>query len=309
MTELIERHFDYVLGPNQDSRLGTLKAGTSIQTTLGMDSDAPFLLRSRAVRVRPDVDDSFAQRDLNFLLMKFSGPGQLYRQQNLIRQTLVGPYGGQFGNPMPVYPEIFYPRQATINVSLANDGPRDLANVTLYFRGVKLFSPGQVKAYEYPSQFGLLPYVYPQGTYSQTDGLTLIRQLPVTTGPQRFTFKVKPDADFVLRGGQAGDDPRADHPTAEVFFTIRDEDEKPYSSDAVHADVLFGNSWGFPTYINAIQSPVGTGPNAPGLFYPEIYVPKNHLIYFDVSRDDGFVSGAVPVDYPLSFIGQKVFQK
>ncbi|WP_214293669.1 hypothetical protein, partial [Escherichia coli] len=63
----------------------------------------------------------------------------------------------------------------------------------------------------------MLPYIYPQGTYSQTDGLTLIRQLPVATGPQRFVFRCKPDADFVLRGGQAGSLHDFDHPVNEVF--------------------------------------------------------------------------------------------
>lgn len=304
---LIQRHFDYVLGPNQDPRLALLTPGQSLSCVLGLDSDAPFLLRSRAVRVR--YNTARQQTGLQGILARWSAPNRVFQSQDLIRQVLIGPYAGQIGNPMPVSPEVFYPRQAAINVDIKNDGAAELANVTFYFRGVKLFGPGAVKSYTYPAKFGLLPFVYPQGTYSDTDGLILVRQLPVNTGPIRYIFRCKPDADFVLRGGQAGDFELSANSTNEVFFQLKDEDEKPYSNDLVHSDILFGNSGFEPTFLNGAFPTVGGGPNSPGLFYPEIYIPKNHVIYFDISRNDAYVGGAVPVDYPISFIGQKVFEK
>lgn len=298
----LERHHDYVLGPNQDARLASIDPGQSITgITLALDVDAPFLLRSRAVRQQYDLsrqqtNNVASGAGLNHFLMRWAGPDRDYRQQTFVRQNLYAPYFGQIGNPIPVYPQVFYPRQAQITVDVFNDGTDALINVTMYFRGVKLFSPGAVRSYEYPAKFGLLPYVYPK----------VIAGLPVFTGPIRNTLLVKGDADFVLRGGQAGDtftSPRS----SEVFITIRDEDEKRYSNDAVHADVLFGNS--NMGNIFAGGSPIAGGPNAPGLFYPEIYIPKNHLIYFDVSRDDSYLGEAAAVDYPISFIGQKVFAK
>jgi hypothetical protein len=48
-----ERHFDYVLGPNQDARLASVVAGQEILgITLQLEHDAPFILRGRAMRVQ-----------------------------------------------------------------------------------------------------------------------------------------------------------------------------------------------------------------------------------------------------------------
>ena len=303
MTGLIERHQDYVLGPNQDSRLASVAAGQTIEgIKLKLDSDAPFALRSRAVRVFSDTLGPRAV-PLNHLLLRWAGPDRNYQSQDFIRQTLLGPYLGQFGNPLPVFPQVVYPKGSEITVDLRNDSIGDtLTNLTLYFRGVKLFAPGAVKSYEYPANIGLLPFAYPIGQYSDTDGLTLVRSVAVTQGPLRQTFKVKGDADYVIRGGQcdlafaAGG-----NPVYEVFVTLRDEDEKPYSNDAVHVNILFGNSAG--------TLRAECGPNSPGLFYPEIYVPKNHLMYLDVTRDDVLFQGAVAADVAMNFTGQKVFQK
>ena len=231
-----------------------------------------------------------------------------------MRQSLLGPYFGQLGNPLPVYPQVVYPRGAEIRVDILNDGANALTNLTLYFRGVKLFAPGAVKSYTYPDNVGLLPFIYPQGTPNTTDGSTLVRNVQVIQAPLRQTFRCKSDADFVLRAGQAGL-PFSTTPVNEVFIKLLDEDEKPYSNDAVHMDLMFGNSamppmfWPYGASGHVPVTPVGTGPNSPGLFYPEIYVPKNHLMYMDVSRDDSAYGGAVPINLPVQFIGMKVFQK
>jgi hypothetical protein len=303
----VQRHHDYVLGPNQDARLASVASGATIQLALTLDSDAPFLLRSRAMRVQ---NTAGVQLGLNQLLMRWSRPERVYTSQDLIRQSLCAPYFGQLGNPIPVCPEVFYPRQATINVDIINDGPLTLTNLTFYFRGVKLFAPGAVKSYFYPPTFGGLPFVYPQTQLINNVSVPKIYQIPITTGPIRYTFRCHTDADFVIRGGQAGD-PFDTPPAREIFFTMRDEDEKPYSNDAVAMDVLFGNSdmgVRYPAGLGTV-APVGTGPNSTGLFYPELYIPKNHVLYYDVSRDDSADVSAIVVNVPLAFIGQKVFVK
>lgn len=301
---LVQRHHDYVLGPDQDSRLATVAAGQTIGgIVLKTDLDAPFALRSRAMRVR--YSSTSTQPFLQNLLVRWAGPNRDYRSQDFIRQSLLGPYFGQWGNPIPVFPQVVYPRGSDITVDVRNDGADDLTNLTLYFRGVKLFAPGAVRFYDYPSNISTFPFVYPIGQYQDSDGLTLIRSVQVLQGPLRQTFKVKGDADFVIRGGQswiayaapAGFTPH------EIFVTLRDEDEKAYSNAPVHVDILFGNS------AQAPQGIIGAGPNSPGIFYPEIYVPKNHLMYLDVTRDDSSYVNAAAVDFPLSFTGQKVFQK
>lgn len=306
---LIQRHQDYVLGSRQDPRLKSVAAGASIAgITLQTDSDAPFLLRSRAMRVKYSASRT---QVLGNLLLRFAGPDRDYRSQDMIRQSLLGPYFGQLGNPIPEAPEVFYPRSSPITVDIYNDGATALTNLVLYFRGVKLFAPGAVRSYNYPAIFSGFPFTYPVGDYSDTDGLTLVRNIPVVqTGRLRQTFRVKTDADFVLRGGQAGL-PFSTTPVNEVFVTLRDEDEKPYSNDGVHMDVLFGNSGFGATFAagGGNITPVATGPNSPGLFFPEIYVPKNHLMYVDIQRDDSSFTGATVINLPISFLGQKVFQK
>ena len=159
---LIQRHHDYVLGPNQDGRLASVAAGQTITgVELHLDTDAPFLLRSRAMRVAYDTE-GFNQHALSSLLARWAGPNRDYRSQDLIRQALLGPYFGQIGNPIPVWPPVTYPRGGTILVDLRNDGTTALTNLTFYFRGVKLFAPGAVKSYEYPPTFSVLPFDYPQ---------------------------------------------------------------------------------------------------------------------------------------------------
>ena len=299
---LVQRHHDYVLGPNQDGRLASVAAGQLVEgLVLKLATDAPFLLRSRAERVTPGTaEGTSGQLALQGLLLRWAGPDRNFQSQNLIRQSLVGPYFGQVGNPMPVSPQVVYPRGGQIMVDVLNDGAVAMTNLSLYFRGSKLYSPGDVKSYGYPATFGGLPFAYPQGMYSDTDGLTLVRNVLAVQGPLRQTFKVKPDADFVFRAGQAGN-PFSTTPLTEVFAMLKDEDEKPYSNDAIHIDILFGNS-------GAAGGQIGGGPNLPGVFFPEIYVPKNHLMYMEVSRNDT-ANGAVTQDIPFTFIGQKVFEK
>jgi len=300
---LIQRHQDYVLGPNQDPRLASVAAGASLSCVLQLDSDAPFILRSRAMRCGYDPNN-LDLPNLDHVLLRWTGPRRDYRSQDFVRQSLVAPYFGLLGNPIPVSPEIFYPRQSSIEVDIINDGAAAITNLTFYFRGVKLFQPGVVKAYTYPAKFGGLPFVYPQ---------LQVNDVPVaTSGPIRYTFRVKADADFVIRGGQSPTI-QADTFVLEAFITLRDEDEKPYSNDGVHMDVMFGTSHFGSSFLFAgnDNAPIGGGPNSPGLFYPEIYIPKNHLIYFDITRNDTFAAGAGAVadSIPFSFIGQKVFEK
>jgi len=294
----LERHHDYVLGPNQDARLASVAAGSTIQgITLALDADAPFALRSRAMRVKYSATRT--QAGLNHLLMRWAGPNRDYTSQDLMRQSLLGPYFGQLGNPIPVNRQVIYPSQGQITVDISNDGSSALTNLTLYFRGVKLFRPGEVKSYNYPQRFSLLTCPNAQSVV-----------LPVVQPPIRNVLLTRPDADWVLRGIQAGDNLDT-VPANEVFIKLFDEDEKPYSNDAVHIDVIAGNSAFGATYPagSTVAAPVGAGPNSYGLFYPEIYIPKNHQIYYNLNRDDSSYGGAAQVTMPITFQGAKVFTK
>ena len=70
---LIQRHFDYVLGPNQDGRLASVAAGQLVEgLVLRLDMDAPFILRSRAIRMA--ACGRAGQSALESLLLRWAGP-------------------------------------------------------------------------------------------------------------------------------------------------------------------------------------------------------------------------------------------
>ena len=100
---------------------------------------------------------------------------------------------------------------------------------------------------------------------------------------------------------------------AEVAITLKDHAKQPYSNDFVPFDILFGTG-AFPAVVPvgptpSFVTPFATGPGQPGLFYPEIYVPKNHQLLYDLQRADGAVGSNVAEDFTFNFIGGKVFEK
>jgi hypothetical protein len=43
------------------------------------------------------------------------------------------------------------------------------------------------------------------------------------------------------------------------------------------------------------------------LLVPEVYLPINHRMFFDISRNDSAYAGAASLNYPLTLGGMKVF--
>ncbi len=133
-----ERHHDYVLGPNQDARLANVAAGAVIEkVTLTLDTDAPFVLRSRALRQKYTA--ALRQNGLQFVATRWTGPNRDYRQQDFVLESLQMANFGQCGNPGPVCPSITYPAAGNILIDVYNTGSAAITNLTFYFRGVKLF--------------------------------------------------------------------------------------------------------------------------------------------------------------------------
>jgi hypothetical protein len=315
------RHWDYVMGgPLLQTQLwgglGSVAANAQIsKLALKLDPDAPFLLRSIAARVQYDTTvSSHRQTGLSQLLLRFTGPTENYLQQVPIPLTLMTPWGGQMGNPLPMHRQILYPANSTIFVDLINNGSVALTNLTFYFRGVKLFPWGVRRFYPYPKNLSTIPFTYLRGV-SPPLGATTLANIPTTTNipGKQFFFQALSDGDFVLRSIQAG--PTSSNLSWEVFLRFYDSDQYPYSNDYVHADVLCGNATGPGTYPTAsegttvFQAPILTGPALPGVFFPEIYIPNQQYLTYEVVRtDSGFVGqGAVSQDFPITFMGAKVF--
>jgi len=130
-------------------------------------------------------------------------------------------------------------------------------------------------------------------------------------------FTCKQDADFVLRAGQGitissvgEESPRV---LANVSIRLKDFNKNPYSNDYIPFDILFGCG-SFPAVVPvgptpSFVSPFATGPGQPGLFYPEIYVPQNHQLLYDLQRSDGVSGSNQAEDFTFNLIGGKAFVK
>jgi hypothetical protein len=296
---LFERHQDYV------QTIGTLAPGQLlVGIPFPLDPDAPFILRSTAIRCQ--YDSNRQETGLQSVALRHTGPGNDYKQQALIPYGLTCAYFGQQGNPKPMSPGIKYPQNGVITVDIQNTGSTTLTNVQLFWRGVKLYLPGVVKSYTYPANFSTIPWIY-----SSTTSNTIVQNLAVSTpfpGVQQI-FRPNPDSDFVLRslswGQVQGVQP------FEAFITLQDEDNKPYSNAPVHIDVMMSNPSVGNTYPcgAAYVTPLGTGSQSPGLLYSEIYIPRNHIMYYNVVRNDsGFANQAV-INLPFQFNGAKVYAR
>jgi hypothetical protein len=292
---LQRRHYDYVLGPNQDVRLASVASGAVIQEILlTMDDDAPFVLTSRAVRYAYSTLD---QSNLAGLKTRWTGPKRDYRQTDFVLESLQMAYYGQNGCFKPIAPSILYPTRSVLMVDLINTGPTAITNLNFFFRGYKLYPAGTVPAATYPSRMQSETFAYPVYVSSLGIAETRLDQI----------FTVKQDADFVLRGGQgivgqAG--------LVEVLVKFKDHQKNPYSNDFVPLDMLFGSAPLNATIpINSGASynqvaPFGTGPGQMGLFYPEIYLPKNTQLLYDLQRNDPTGAAA---SFTFNLIGGKVF--
>jgi len=305
MPQFQERFHIYVLGPNQDTRLTSVAAGALIKgITLTLDPDAPFALRGRAVR--QTYTSTLTQAGLQFLKTRWTGPTESdYRQQVTISESVQMANFGQGGNPKPIFPPVTYPANGIIKIDVQNTGASAIAGLTFYWIGEKLFPWGSVPAYGYPDSFSSIWFTYPQ-TISAL-GVSELRQDNILT--------IKTDADFALRAGQAKAPFQSEGPRtfAEVFIKLKDFNKKPYSNDFVHFDIIFGG--GNPSRTIPIgptptlMAPFGTGPAAPGLFYPELYIPKNHQLLYDLQRSDGSGGTNQSESFDICWIGAKVFQK
>ena len=298
-----ERQQDYVL------EVATLTAGgPPVTVPLVLDLDAPFVLRSKAVLPKPVTVGILHQAHyaLSNLLMSYTGPNDSYVSTARVPVGLESAYYGSMGNPVPVFPQMVYPAGGVIHVELENQGALDITDLRVVFRGVKLLPWGVDAAYTYPAQNGgIVPYSY-RLTFKALGGTEIRRNVP---------FIVNADGDFVWRSGQAG---TYLWNGIDVHLVIRDSEGKAYSNHGVPVNVLFGTQTITGGYLGRLTAPMfacGTtypgvpgfmcGASNPGLLYPEIYIPRNQAMYFDISRKDG---GAA-IDFPLVLTGAKVISK
>ena len=344
----VERFQVYVL------TVGTLAAGDSVEDLpLPLDSDAPFVLRGRGGRIQNDP--LTLQAGMNGLSTRYRDSENNYRSDGPVPWYLECPGNGYGGQWKPVHRPIVYPASGALLFSVFNTGPGavDLTNLQFYFVGAKRFPPS-TPFITYPERIrGPLPFTYSYWSKNPT-GLNLPYQnalLPASANIQNIPLTIQSDADFVLRSGQAGIHgvQAAPYWYMELFITLRDALKKPYMNAPVHIDWLFGSghiapmvaaATGQPQYYlpNNIVNVFGSSPAPPnqpgfipgqtplsgnwhpGLIWPEIYLPANSQMYFDLLRNDsGFTSAPVlgggttavtppEINLHISWQGAKVFR-
>jgi hypothetical protein len=291
---MFERHHDYLL------RVPSVPASGLTDVPLQLDSDAPFALR--LVRSR-NLGGSVISG------WRFQTPRRQYQSSELRTDLVLDPIRGRV-NPtrgVVIYPQMIYPPGASIVIDIGNNTGETITDAQLLFRGSKLFADGAIAAPTYPPKLAALPFTYQ----------TIVRQVLATETRTDLQLRIINDADFAYRCGVL--DPFGllvdGQPTStflvnppqfgELYIQLKDESRKFYSNVPIHADDLFGQA-------QPINAPTGNDPAVaffPGLLTPEIYIPRDHSLYFDIHRADtaGDPVTGMPVDLFFRFVGAKVF--
>ncbi len=304
---MIERHQDYIL------LIPSLAPGQSLagNGVLPLDLDAPFLCRGVGLHIAPP-SETRAQTDLNSCLFRFRNQaGADLAQIPVPVPQYFNSALGQGGIYRPVWPQQPYPPGGVIQVDFTNNSADTLTNLQIIFRGVKLFSDGAIPNPTYPARMRGLEFTYQSGKGASEFPEDPQIVLNPTDAIYQRILKINGDADFVLRAGQAGiwanGSPYSLFGYTELYIQLMDANQKPYSNLPIHIDWLFGNAGntllpGGPTQL--------LGNAAPGLIVPEIYMPKNSVLFFDLFRRDAPYVGVtddLPVRLSLAWIGSKVY--
>jgi hypothetical protein len=304
-------HFDYKLDKGRTDLSSTwtgLPALASIAPgavlvglPLTLQPDAPFLLTGLAVKCvyTSAVKSCIQLQDLRGLKFRFSGPDGNYLMDQRVPFTSWMANYGQLGNPRRIFPNLLYPPQSTILLDLENaSAATTFTNFEIYYRGVKLFPWGQRVYYPYPQTFGTRRWTYePKAETMQLKDVRVNQ-----------AFHSSQDADFVWRATQAGIPNTSDF--WDVWVIIKDEQQYPHSNQPVHVDVVFGRGQQPATGILYDNSGIclEAGPSSPGLWYPEIYIPRQHEMFWDIYRDDTRYGGCPTIStFPMAMIGAKVY--
>lgn len=274
----VERHQDYQL------TIPTLPVGGLLGVTLQLDSDAPFALRLTKTRNMPSTGYRFRSPRGVYV-------DSTYENDLSLRGTVR-------------YPQMVYGANGNITVDVPNDTGAPISNVRILFRGSKLYKEGQIEAPTYPEKCSLFPWIYP----------VVVENIPINSRGlfNNIQLQISSDSDFALRYAfadafefvPAGAAARGAGSYDECYVTLRDANYKAYSNEPIHIDDLFGS-------MNTISvgSPLAT--LQPGLFTPEIYVPRSGCLFFDITRLDTappYLANQV-CDIHFRFGGVKVFTR
>lgn len=264
---VIERHFDYVIDAGAIAN-GETKRDIQIQLQL----DAPFCLRGLGGYVINEAGTAVTGLGGGFL--QFDDSELRWLQSDLTAMTADIVVSGRNAQYSPYWRQSVYPKGSVVSFQLRNASGGDWFKTRLVFRGAKLFYEGQVWSPTYPSCYETLPF-----ELSLTPAVTALQTLPDNL------ITIQGDADVVIRGAVATP---VSGSIANLEFRLKDWRDNYYSNDFINYRWLFSQ--------NLAQRP--------GIFYPEIYVPRNAQFLYDMRQGQN-AAGSLN----LSLIGAKVFPR
>ena len=281
----------------------SLPPGGLTDLPLQLDSDAPFALRL------------VKSRNIGVSGWQFQTPKKLWQSPFLRTDLILPQFPGDFARPSHgsiVRPPLVYPTSSQIVCNIGNSTGETITNARLTFYGSKLFQPSAAQFPSYPSRMAVLPFTYP----------VVVPNMPAVGTLKDLQLRVKSDADFVYRhavcdpfrlGVNGGPVPGpvispgnifVSQNFSELYVMIRDEARKAYMNEPIHVDDLMGQ--GLPSIFNVAGANNDGVLFFPGLTTPEIYIQREHSLYFDLTRND---PSGVPVDLHFRFQGMKVFER
>lgn len=284
----------------------SIPAGGLIGVPLQLDTDAPFALR----RVK--------SRGIGLNGWRFQTPKKAYQSNFLRTDWAVPVVAGESPYPTrgtPIYPQFIYPSGAQLVCDVGNETGETITNGRLVFFGAKLFENSALSAPTYPPKISPLPFVYPM--FGGPVEVPIAAGATTPTVLRDLQLKIDQDADFVYRYGVCdpfvigveggvvpppGDGTQANWSDLRVM--VRDESRKAYMNEPIALNDWFGQSLPNPNGAGADDQ--GVGPGFPGMPVPEIYLEREHSLYFDLFRYD--TSGAT-VTLNFRFGGDKVFRR
>jgi len=263
------------------------------------DLDAPFRMYGICVwNMGVPSDSGFDGQ----LALRYTRPDNRFSQHIITASNLLFP-GNRYNFTLtpnkamvcPVYPNILYPAGSTIRFDLTALGTLSPGTL-IVLTGVKIFNQGEVWAPTYPKKWTARQYL---------DRLVVNGFVANGTPVYNNIFTAQSDSDFVWQAGVYSD--LATETTGcpahlvvavaqliDLGVIVKDPDYKPYSNTFVPAALLF-------PFL---------GSEMPGFLYPEIYIPSQQQLLFDLNYlYTGFTPTISPVEVMLGLKGMKVYNQ
>jgi hypothetical protein len=238
---------------------------------LTLDTDAPFRMTGVAVYVFNSAGVPLGPAGNVGVTLRFTMPDLSWIQKHLDSAQLVNTYDAQAVNGAggltapyyayfsPLGKNLFYQTGSRIVIDFAELAGITDAVVMIVFLGTKLYGDGSVWWPIHDPTKPARPYIGYSVQFDPT-------KLPLYNIP----LSINPDADFAWQCGAQTSQPAVGlSPVGairNIGIKVKDWTGKYYMNDYIPLDLIFG-------FDNS---------QTPGLLYPEIYIPKNQLLYMDL---------------------------